>query len=280
MDSSVPLGYTLCAMVEAQAELSVTTLPILAELVLRKLNLYPGGIAQIAQTKTRVPHRRTQEGFGTGTASVHAELRISLRVAPSAVLSKQVRVTSCAAGTGAKQVCVLDRGEMYSASRAIVQVSDRARPPITSAHAICPSVCSSLRPSIASVCFSLQCRYRESLLHGYVSSERSRHPFFHVLKKMHVFLDLAMCCGCAVGSSFIAAASSAKHDRHASCTAGLPTTSRPVVPAYAIRASAAPSLRPGAGPVCLSAHGLAAQICRDSVARIPQTCVVAASSCV
>ena len=269
MFSRLKLRYTLCAMVEAHAELSVMTLSngrsraeLVAQLVLRKLNLCPSTIAQIAQTKTRVPHTRTQEGFGSSTASVHAGLLIPLSIAPSAALSKQMRVTSCAAGTAAKQVCVLNRSDMYSASRAIVQFSDC----ITFAHAFCPSACSSLRPSIASVCFSLQCRYGESLLHGYVSSERSGHPF-HVLKKMHVFLDLAMCCGCAVGSSFIAAVSSANHDRVASCMAELLTTSRAVVlvsgwirpqiaPAYARHPSAASSLRPGAAPVCLACISL------------------------
>ena len=82
--SRFKLGYTLCAMVEVHADLSPSakTLPILAELVLRKLNLCPVGIAQITQTKTKVPHRRTQEGFDSGTASAHAGLLIPLRIAP------------------------------------------------------------------------------------------------------------------------------------------------------------------------------------------------------
>ncbi|CAE7762418.1 Ago2 [Symbiodinium sp. CCMP2456] len=102
-------------MVEADAAhpLSVMSLPILAELVLRKLNRCPGSIAQIAQAKTKVPHRRAQEGFGSGTASVHAGLLIPLRIAPSAALSEQVRVTG----------------------RSVVLVSGRVCPLIVSAHA-------------------------------------------------------------------------------------------------------------------------------------------------
>ena len=265
--SRFKLGYTLCAMVEAHADLSPSakTLPILAELVLRKLNLCPGGIAQLTQTKTRVPHRHTQEGFGSGIASEHAGLLIPMRLARSAVLSEQVRVASCAAGTAAKQVCVLDRGELYSKSRAIVQVSDCIRPPITSAPAMRPSASSSLRPT-ASVRFSFQCRDGENLLHGFFRSERSYHPFLHVLKKVQLFLDLALRCGCAVGTSFVAAAPFAIHERHAGCMAGpvgLLTTSRAVVlvagwirpefaSAYAMHPSAASSRGPGAAPACLA----------------------------
>ena len=185
--SRFKLGYTLCAMVEVHADLSPSakTLPILAELVLRKLNLCPGGIAQITQTKTRVPLRHTQEGFGSGVASEHAGLLIPMRLAPSAVLSGQVRVASCAAGTAAKQVCVLDRGEMYSTSRAIVQVSDCIRPPITSAPAMRPSARSSLRP-MASAIFSFQSRYGESLLHGFFRNERSYHPCLHPPRLVNV----------------------------------------------------------------------------------------------
>ena len=269
--SRFKLGYTLCAMVEVHADLSPSaeTLPILAELVLRKLNLCPGGIAQITQTKTRVPHRHTQEGFGSGVASEHAGFLIPMRLAPSAVLSEQVRVASCATGSAAKQVCVLDRGEMYSTSRAIVQVSDCIRPPITSAPAMRPSARSSLRPT-ASARFSFQSRYGESLLHGFFRSERSCHTFLHVFKKVQLFLDLAICCGCAVGSSFVAAAPLAIHERHAGCMAGpagLLTTSRAVVlvagwirpqiaSAYAMHPSAASSRRPGASPACLACVSL------------------------
>ena len=258
-------------MVEMRADLSPSakTLPILAELVLRKLNLCPGGIAQITQTKTRVPHRHTQEGFGSGIASEHAGLLIPMRLAPLAVLSEQVRVASCAAGTAAKQVCILDRGEMYSTSRAIVHVSDCIRPPITSAPAMRPFARSSLRP-MASARFSFQCRDGESLLHGFFRSERSYHPFLHVFKKVQLFLDLAMCCGCAVGCSFVAAVPFAIDERHAGCMAGpagLLTTSRAVVPvagwirpefasAYAMHPSAASSRRAGAAPACLACVSL------------------------
>ena len=257
--------------VHADLSPSAKTLPVLAELVLRKLNLCPGGIAQLTQTKTRVPHRRTQEGFGSGIASVHAGLLIPMRLAPSAVLSEQVRVVTCAAGTAAKQVCVLNHSEMYSTSRAIVQVSHCILLPITAAHAMCPSARSSLRPT-ASVRFSFQCRNGESLLHGFFRSERSYHPFLHVFKKVLVqwFLDLAMCCGCAVGSSFVAAAPFAIHERHAGCMAGpagLLATSRAVVlvagwirpqiaSAYAMHPSAASSRRPGAAPACLACVSL------------------------
>ena len=259
--SRFKLGYTLCAMVEVHADLSPSakTLPILAELVLRKLNLCPVGIAQITQTKTKVPHRRTQEGFDSGTASAHAGLLIPLRIAPPAVPSEQVRVTSSAAGRAAKQVCVVNCGGKNSTSRAIVQVSDWIRPHIASAPAMRPSASSSLRP-MASARFSFQSRYGESLLHGFFRSERSSHPFLHV--------HLALRCGCAVGTSFVAAAPFAIHERHADCRAGpagLLTTSRAVVAgwirpqiasAYTMHPSAASSRRPGAAPACLACVSL------------------------
>ena len=100
-------------MVEADAELPlpVRTSPILAQLVLRRLNLREGGIAQ---EKTRTPQRRTQESFASGTASVHAGLLIPLRIAPLAILTQQITLWYAvfAASTTEKQVYGLSRREM------------------------------------------------------------------------------------------------------------------------------------------------------------------------
>ena len=101
-------------MVGADAELpfSVRTLPDLAELVHRKLHLGAGGIAQIVQTKARMPRRRTQESFVYGTASVHAESLMPPRVVLSAVLSEQVpvKLISFVAGSPRSVVCALNHG--------------------------------------------------------------------------------------------------------------------------------------------------------------------------
>ena len=155
-------------------------------------------------------------------------------------------------------------------SRAIVPVSGCICPPVSSAHAIRATAASSLRSSTAPICFSPQCRDGESLLRGFFRSERSYHPFLHVLKKVQLFLDLALRCGCAVGTRIVAAAPFAIHERHAGCMAGpagLLTTSRAVVlvagwirpqiaSAYTMLPSAASSRRPGAAPACLACVSL------------------------
>ena len=71
----------------------------------RKLNLCAGSIAQ---TKKRMPHRRTQESFASGTASVHAESVIS-----------PVRDISVAAGTTETQMCDLYHGERRAKRRTL-----------------------------------------------------------------------------------------------------------------------------------------------------------------
>ena len=165
-------------MVEADAELPlpVRTSPILAQLVLRRLNLREGGIAQ---KKTRTPQRRTQESFASGTASVHAGLLIPLRIAPLAILTQQITLWYAvfAASTTEKQVYGLSRREMdpkrtSSTSRA-VQVSGWVRTLVT-AHEYPPFAASSLRLG-ERVCCSLLCRSGEGLLQGHFRGTQSCH---------------------------------------------------------------------------------------------------------
>ena len=244
------------------------------------------------RTKTRVPRRRTQESFASGTASVHVGLLMPLSAAPSTALSEQVamRFTSFAAGTNAKQVCVLNHGEMHSTSRAIVQVSGGIRAPIASPHSINASAPSSLRASAAPVCLSLQCRYGECLLQGYPRHMRSWHVFVSRQESKQALLNLAIANAVPCLStrfSFLSVRQGPKHVRAASYVSGLPTISRaivqvsggiraPIASPHSINAFAASSLRQGAAPVCLVCFSLQ---CRDGNS-VLQGCFLAIANAV
>eukprot|EP00439_Symbiodinium_sp_Y106_P029592 s8595_g3.t1 len=248
-------------MVGADAELPfpVRTSPIIiAELVHRKLNLCAGGIAQM---KKRVPHIRTQEGFASGTASVHAQSVIV-----------PVKIISFAAATTEKQICDLYRGERSAERRTLhvlhsangaVQVSVRIHPSVTSTPAVPPSAASSLRPVAAPVFFSLQCSYG-----GCFKAVRSGHLFVSKPEGKQPLLDLAIadsvsytCAARSSQSSPAAIGCDAKLVRDARCMAGRLITNSvviqasgwirpPVTSTPAIPPSAASSLRPVAARMC------------------------------
>ena len=262
-------------MVGADAELpfSVRTLPDLAELVHRKLHLGAGGIAQIVQTKTRMPRRRTQESFVYGTASVHAELLMPPRVVLSAVLSEQapVKLISFVAGSRRSVVCALNhagrRGRrnamnMLCSTSVAIQVSGSTRPHI--GDVIPPSAA----PAAAPVCFMLRCRNGSSWWQGHFRAAQSRHQFVSGQESKQSLVDHAIVDAiphnCAVRSSPTAVGCFAMQVHESSCTAGLLTKSRALVPVWGwIRPPvasahapppAASSLRPAAAPVCRFLH--------------------------
>ncbi|OLP95326.1 hypothetical protein AK812_SmicGene22564 [Symbiodinium microadriaticum] len=274
-------------MVGADAELpfSVRTLPDLAELVHRKLHLGAGGIAQIVQTKTRMPRRRTQESFVYGTASVHAELLMPPRVVLSAVLSEQapVKLISFVAGSRRSVVCALNhagrRGRrnamnMLCSTSVAIQVSGSTRPHI--GDVIPPSAA----PAAAPVCFMLRCRNGSSWWQGHFIAAQSRHHFVSGQESKQSFVDHAIVDAiphnCAVRQArplqllhfrrpqhqFVfscGAGSTAKLLPDASCVAALLTGAieqalgwirPPLASAHAIPPDAASSVRPAAAPVC------------------------------
>ena len=251
---------------------------IIAELVHRQLNLCAGGIVQ---TKKRVPHMgscqnygpflgtlvvrcritlrtqkgtiilttahiRTQEGFASGTASVHAAESV---IVPVKVISLAAGEWSCAAGLLIK-------------TGAIVPVSGWIRTPFASAHTG-PAAASSLPPAAAPVFFSLQCSYG-----GCFKAVRSGHLFVTRLDGKQSLWDLAIAdsvpSGSAVRSSPSRPAATgheAKHFRDARCMAPRLLTNRaiiqasgwigpPVTSTPAIPPSAASSLRPVAVRMC------------------------------
>ena len=258
-------------MVGADAELpfSVRTLPDLAELVHRKLHLGAGGIAQIVKTKTRMPRRRAQESFVYGTASVHAELLMPPRVVLSAVLSEQVpvKLISFVAGSPRSVVCALNHGgrrgrrktKMLCSTSVAIQVSGWTRPHI--GDVIPPSAA----PAAAPVCFMLRCRNGSSWWQGHFTAAQSRHQYVSGQESKQSFVDHAIVDAiphnCAVRSSPTAVGCFAMQVHESSCTAGLLTKSRALVPFWGwirppVASGHAPppaafSLPPAAAPVCL-----------------------------
>ena len=250
-------------MVEADAELPlpVRTSPILAQLVLRRLNLREGGIAQ---KKTRTPQRRTQESFASGTASVHAGLLIPLRIAPLAILTQQITLWYAvfAASTTEKQVYGLSRREMdpkrtSSTSRA-VQVSGWVRTLVT-AHEYPPFAASSLRLG-ERVCCSLLCRSGEGLLQGHFRGTQSCHLLVSRQEETHCVVDCAIAdplpTSCAVRFNLPSAESSATHVPDVTTATAIAQVTgwirTPVASANAIPPTSASSPGLVQAPVCLS----------------------------
>ncbi|CAE7883130.1 mfsd5, partial [Symbiodinium necroappetens] len=156
---------------------------------------------------------------------------------------------------------------LLTTSRAVVLVSGWICPQFASAYALHPSAVCSLRPGAAPACVarvSLQSRYGQSSLQGYLRRVRSQYLVVSRQESTHSLLDLAIASGvpciCAVRSSLFSARHGSKHLRDVSCMFAPVTTSRaivlvsgwirpPVSLAHAIRASAPSSLRSSTAPV-------------------------------